>query len=422
MGSGLPIKPCLLDAIDEIDARLQLDTRVFGINADLQRLLTLNTVNSNKAADRPKSAARPPSAETTKHEKTKKREKSKHDKRNASTAATEETLPAVRQIGSGSCGVVFAGQDDRFVMKLGKTIDTSLWNDYRMQAVISEEMTRYCPAVHVPKSHYFVPRSQTRFFEEHPELVLAARDALYMPTNVLVSERICPLSEKIRTRLIEKYCPSYAKQAALDDVSNNDCLVRLYFGSKNSRCLSAGRFFSLCNFKLYLDQMLELDLDIEKLVERMAMALAAMHWAARTDAKGVEFVLGGKVSLLTRNADEILQMDVDTATGAESGRFEDMFWETTQFWVLDFNEVQSITMDIHGVVQAVEAAATNDTYIPRPRQSTPEEKRLWNAFVQAYLGFSDGIITASGLGDKARGLPSLFIEGLIRLEEQKHSF
>jgi hypothetical protein len=422
MASVFPIKPYLFDAIDEIEALLRLDTRVFGINADLQRLLTLNTVNSKNGADKPQSAPRPSSAESAKQEKTKKHGKFKHDKRAASATATAVPVPAVRNIGVGSCGVVVAGQEDRFVMKLSKTVDGSLWNDYRMQAVISEAMTRYCPAVNVPKSHYFVPQSQTRFFDEHPELVQAASDAVYMPTNVLVSERIRPLSGEIRTRLIEKYCPSYAKEAALDDVSNNDCLVRLYFGSKNSRSLSAGRYFSLCNFQLYLDQMLELDLDLEKLVERMAMALAVMHWAARTDAKGVEFVLGSKVSLLTRSADELLQMEVDTATGAESGRFEDMFWETTQFWVLDFDKVESITMDIHGVAQAVEAAATNDPYIPRPRQSTPEEKRVWNAFVQAYLDFSDSIITASGLGDKARELPLLFIEGLIRSEEQIRSY
>lgn len=412
MGSTIEIKPHLLDDIEEIDARLLLDTRTFGINADLQRLLTLNTINSDAATETAKS--RPGTA----YSQAAKRTKSKR-KNSISTASVPGKM---HRVGAGACGVVIAGDNDSYVMKLAKTLDTTLWNDYRMHAVISEAMARYCPNVHVPKCHYFVPRDQARFFEEHPALPQAVKDSVCLPTHVLVSERIRPLSEAIRTRLIEKYCSSYAKERALTDESNKECLIQLYLGLKNSTPLDPNRFFMLQNCKLHLGQMLELGLDTEQLVSRMAAAYAVMHWGAGTDARDVEFVLGSKATPLMRTAAEIVKIPENTATGADSGRFQDMFWDTTQFWVLDFNKVRSITMDVDGVAQAIEAAGINAPYIPRPRQSTPEEKRLWNTFVHVYLDFSVGIISTAGLGDKVRALPQLFIEGLIRHEEQRRRY
>jgi hypothetical protein len=53
--------------------------------------------------------------------------------------------------------------------------------------------------------------------------------------------------------------------------------------------------------------------------------------------------------------------------------------------VLDFDQVQPITMDRAGVTQAVEAARLNDPYLPKPLQATVDEKETWNAFVMVCL-------------------------------------
>lgn len=73
-------------------------------------------------------------------------------------------------------------------------------------------------------------------------------------------------------------------------------MVRIYLGSMAGKTgagtTGMGMFFSLRNLKLHLNQLIELGIGIEDLARRMGVALAVMHWGAKTDARDVEFVLG----------------------------------------------------------------------------------------------------------------------------------
>jgi len=66
------------------------------------------------------------------------------------------------------------------------------------------------------------------------------------------------------------------------------CLVRIHLRQPGAR---PQKFFTLRNFKLYLNQMIDLGLDVDMFATIMANALAVMHCEVRIDANDVEFVL-----------------------------------------------------------------------------------------------------------------------------------
>lgn len=76
-------------------------------------------------------------------------------------------------------------------------------------------------------------------------------------------------------------------------------------------------------------------------------------------------------------------------TGPSSRTTEDIFSQATEtkLWVLDFDQVEPITMDTNGVERAVDAATRNDPYLPKPLQTTVHEQEAWKAFVTVCLLF-----------------------------------
>ncbi|KAK5989937.1 hypothetical protein PT974_08200 [Cladobotryum mycophilum] len=333
--------------------------------------------------------------------------------------AQEKDTESFKKIGAGACGAVFAKDGESLVAKLSKTNDDEpLWNDYITHSKIEAHFSKYSiQNICVPECYYFSDRESTAFFNLRPGLVKAAEQVCHLPTSALVTERILPLPKPTRDLLIQKYCSPRNKAKAFEDPANNDCLVRVYLGSKQGK--SGGMFFSLRNFKLHLNQMVEIELDVNEMADRMAIAMAIMHWSAKTDARDVEFVLGSssKKTPLKMPLEEIEKLRKPTSTGSVSGRDEEFFHRMTKLWVLDFNQVRPITMDEAGVVQAVEAARINDPYLPKPLQQSPLEKRLWNSFVVTYINASDIILQKE---DKEMlALPRMFIKGLIETQREK---
>ena len=256
---------------------------------------------------------------------------------------------AYRKIGAGACGAVFArdGNSEGLAIKLAKVSDnTELWNDYIRHSTISKHFRRFHPEIAIPECHFFVPKDTPSYFANNPDLSKAATDTCHMPTDVLVTERIHPLPQSIRTFLIEKYCPPAARESALNDPANDDCLVRVYLGSHSRKPSSGMKFFSLRNFKMHLDQMVDLDIDIETVAKRMGAALAVMHWAARTDARDVEFVLGSSRKKTTPLAidDEKLANMQPKYTGPVGYTNDGCVCRTTQMWVLDFNQARAVEL------------------------------------------------------------------------------
>lgn len=321
------------------------------------------------------------------------------------------------KIGAGACGAIFAQEGKRFVIKVAKTDDNKLWNDCGMHASIADQFRSWNFAeVKIPAYFYFIPKGDP-YFDRHPALVQAAENVCIMPKSALVTQRIFPLPLATRDLLVEIFCPERGKQASRNDAANRDCLVRVYLGSMKGR---QGRYFSLRNFKLHLNQIVGLQLDAKVMAGRMAIALAIMHWAAKTDARDVEFVLGSSSNRIADglNGWEMGSPEQPTCTGPSSYVHEDFFTRTTDLWLLDFNQVRPITMDEDGVARAVEAIKLNDPYFPRPLQKSRIEKILWNEFVEQYCGAAYKILREEADNQMLR-LPGMFISGLIDLERSR---
>lgn len=308
-------------------------------------------------------------------------------------------------------------QGQAHIFKLAKAPDyhEQVWNDYKMHLEIEEAFRAHQgthPHVHIPRCDYFVPTGHA-WFENHKELVAAAGKEAHFPTCLLTAERILPLPKRTRELLIDKCCPR-GKDTAKADPANKDCLVRVYLGSLKTR---RSLFFSSRNFKLHLEEMVELDLDVQCFARIMGHAMAIIHWAAKKDGRDIEFVLGPSPTTSCPekwSAEDIEQLQEPTYTGPASRNDADFFVRTTEMFVLDFNQVSSITMDQTGVDKAVDAAIINDPYLPKSLQESRVEKQVWDAFAEAYLDKSDKIF-----GAEESELPLLFLEGLRGAEAKK---
>lgn len=64
-------------------------------------------------------------------------------------------------------------------------------------------------------------------------------------------------------------------------------------------------------------------LDIHGMATQMAKSLAAMHWAARTDARDVEYILGSAAEKQRISQLEVMQPE--TRTSPRSGQLDDSF-------------------------------------------------------------------------------------------------
>lgn len=331
-----------------------------------------------------------------------------------------------RQIGTGSCGSVFAQDGKSLVYKLANNSDyhAQLWEDYKTHTKIAEHFERYIiDEITVPACHFYVPATEAKYFDHHAELIKTAEGSrsCKLPAPALVTERILPLPRPIRELLIDKYCSPALKDKARTTDANKDCLVRVYLGSMQGRV--GGMFFSLRNFKLHLNHMIDLQLDVGALARRMGIALAVMHWGAKTDARDVEFVLGSsaKKSTPMRHA-QVARLEPQTYTGPTSYADEDFFCHVTELFVLDFNQVRSIEdkMNDEGIEMMVEAWRINDPYFPKPFRQTSAEKLVWTAFAGSYVEASAEVLKDQGFEeDEDMLLPRKFIAGIRQVEKER---
>lgn len=325
--------------------------------------------------------------------------------------------PEYRKIGAGACGVVFAHDGTSMIIKLAKAADdTALWRDYTMHTLIAEKFKEFGTDIKVPECYGFVQKGDQEFWDANPAIAEAAGAVCNLPTNGLYTERIPPLTVNTRKILIERYCTERGKAEALSDPANRDCLARLYLGSLHGR--GNQMCFSLRNFELHLNQIMGLQLNVYAIAGKMGRALSIMHWAAKVDARGVELVLGGSDESFFRfDASEVFAMPINgirERLRPGSKKAEDFRRGRNRVWLLDFNQVQPITMDDEGVAQAVTAFNTNDPYFPRPLQEGRAADSMWTAFSLAYLETSEEILQGGALEFAEK-----FIRGVIEMEKKE---
>lgn len=282
----------------------------------------------------------------------------------------------------------------------------SLLNDYNMHKLVLETVTASPDKVTVcvPRWPKFVKDDETCWWDMN----LARFPNGYTPCNVLCAERIPPLPQEVRHRLIDRYCPPASVATIKANDADRDCLVRPYLGRREIQNETRGgrnNFFSLRNYPLHLDQAVDLELPIFKYAHAMAEMLTMIHWAAKIDANDVEFVLGG------------IQTTTDIAA-YEHNVYTHDFLGTHSLWILDFDCCRPMSMDDAGVDQAARAFLRNDPYFPHPADPRSLDVILWMVFRARYLEYSQTVITGLDIGFP--NLPWKFIARVTELHEQAH--
>ncbi|CAI7632905.1 unnamed protein product [Penicillium discolor] len=266
--------------------------------------------------------------------------------------AQQTTSVGFRSIGFGQCGLIFERPGCTYAIKIARpSFENALWADFQ--------------------AHFAAYQAFTNHQSEFVELA--------------------------RQALIDAYCPVPSRLAVMSHDTNRDCLARIYLGRRRDANDPPARNFTLRNFNLCLDQMIELDLPIQHYARAIGQALAIMHWSANVDGYDVEFVLGSERETtytqdicrsLGLSAEQIAKMpphtDLDSMIRAKSQR------RISRIWVLDFNlcsiweERMGLERPDDLIAHLVEAFFENDPYCPRPSQDSEPEKALWFTFSESY--------------------------------------
>ncbi|KAF1988139.1 hypothetical protein K402DRAFT_391910 [Aulographum hederae CBS 113979] len=245
----------------------------------------------------------------------------------------------------------------------------------------------------IPKCHWYVAsKDHAEWWQLHLNMFRGEYHEVYQARqgDVLCTERIPPISKELRHAIIDKWCPEQLRESAKINETSQDCLIRVYLGKRRfPRSTLPPRMFSLRNFNLCVDMIEELDCNMDEyraIAETMGQALAHLHWTVGTDARDVEFVLGG-----ARPAAEIpipfSQLDQATAaqTTWKKATKDGETHSAVRLWLLDFNQCRPISKDVEGIKKAADAVFGNDPYYPRPLCENMTEQGLWNAFQAGYM-------------------------------------
>lgn len=260
------------------------------------------------------------------------------------------------------------------------------------------------PCSTIPKTplcHEYHPIDDEEFWSHHIKRFPAGHRK---KQPLFVVDRILPLPQPTREGLIETYFDDdkEVQQEAKDDPDNKDCLVRIYFGERESVSQQSESYDTLRNFPLRLNMMEDLDIEISDLAKEMAIGLAIMHWQAQVDGMDVEFVLG---SSATWDGDQPKGYD-QAAKGINFER------RALHLWMFDFDKATDIDLTKHDVdTKLVPAFLGNDPYYPRPQV----DEELWEEFCSFYLEASEVILRRRRVDEVGRGLPRRFLDEVLKV-------
>ncbi|KAI8937280.1 hypothetical protein NX059_006488 [Plenodomus lindquistii] len=300
--------------------------------------------------------------------------------------------PPFREIGRGCCGTVYTQPSSLHAIKLENGDPArSILNDHLMHHRILHSANAKSLPIHIPASHFIIEPNSPWWNENLANFPSSQQQ---QPCRAYIQERIPAVPKAVRNLLIETHCPPALRSSAHSSAKNEDCLIRLYTGKRESG--RTKRFFSLRNYGLSVDAMEGLfcpSFDIEGVVQSMAQTLAHCFWVAHVDANDVEFVmaplpLGPSTSA---NTEDVLAPAsfAPRAQGKPSWTIEGV---EMGIWMLDFDCVRDMAQDEGGVRQAAVAFWRNDPYFPRPFGAghTEEDGKWWAVFREAFLKASEG--------------------------------
>ncbi|KAJ5531537.1 hypothetical protein N7527_004930 [Penicillium freii] len=292
---------------------------------------------------------------------------------------TAQTSVGFRSIGFGQCGLIFERPGHTYAKIARPSFENALWADFQ--------------------AHFAVYQAFTNHQSESVELA--------------------------RQALIDTDCPAPLRVAVLSHGTNRDCLAHIYLGRRRGAHGPPPRNFTLRNFNLCLDQM------IEYYARAIGQALAIMHWSANVDGYDVEFVLGSERETtytqdicrsLGLSAEQVAKMpphtDLDSMIRAKSQR------RTTRVWVLDFNlcsmweERKGLERPDDLIAHLVEAFFQNDLYYPRSSQDREPEQALWFTFSESYRDTAVGLLSVPGKDPRLALLPQKFLDACVSRQSE----
>lgn len=325
-----------------------------------------------------------------------------------------------RKIGFGQCGLVFEWPGREMVVKVARPgFQDALWVDHEVHKAVYSAFSKQknTPQCNVPRVLRHISK-HNRWWQENKGLFMEQHEDFPFPSSALTSEHILPLAGVVRETLIKKYCPQSMQQAALENPLNRDCLARVYLGRRRSPHQPRQVNFSLRNFNLCLDQMMDLDLPVSSYASAIGEALAVIHWDANVDGYDVEFVLGSEASARPQPPKTPPPQTTLESPWASS---EDRR-KTTRVWVLDFNlctrweERVGWEQPEALVEQLVTAFFENDPYYPLPLMGDELGKQLWSVFRDSYTIKAEEVLAEKD--KRLKELPHTFINACIERERQ----
>ena len=227
-------------------------------------------------------------------------------------------------------------------------------------------------------------------------------------------DRILPVPKEARDALIELYFDKddAVQESVKRNPDNDDCLVRVYLGERESNGQLAGVYDSLRNFPLRLNMIEDIGLDATDLATSMAIGLAILHWKCRLDAMDVEFVLGSSPQEFHTESFEEEEDDNRMEKPPREVIAPTEFFFATQLWMLDFDKSSTFTNTKEDVtMKLVPAFLGNDPYYTRPNI----EEQLWKVFCEKYLEASKTLTVYRGDGVEIERLSEFFIVEVVRV-------
>ena len=293
-----------------------------------------------------------------------------------------------QSVGTGKCGEVFYYVNSGTVVKRAHSGQEDLWDDLLAHQSVYEviRQARLSDSefiVQVPKVFGYHPKTDAQWWKRNEANFISGSKER---ADVLITERILPIPIQIRAALIQAYCPPGPpgspdlKANALKDKENKSCLIRLYLGRRRSTRLAQRTWRGLRDWEADLSFLEHLLIDVYDHATSMGIALACMHFGAKIDARGVEFVLG------TGQSDpEVTSLDYQSLErGSSTYHTKDSKRRVVNIWLLDFNQCRDIEMTKDGMQLAARAFWESDPYYPRPVVKEHRDHRLWEKFELAY--------------------------------------
>ncbi|KAL8841487.1 MAG: hypothetical protein Q9170_000870 [Blastenia crenularia] len=318
-----------------------------------------------------------------------------------------------RIIGLGTCGTVFQIPKTDLALKKGGA-ESSIWTDFCLTNIVHHAirdvhaiLQKSFPYVTLPMAplcHEFYPTDDNEFWS--PSRLQQLPSSHRTKGAAFTVDLIQPLPQATRDALIERYFEDHEVEEAKADPDNQDCLVRIYLGERES--FDHGSPDSLRNFPMRLNILGDLEIEVSVLAIEMAIGLAILHWQAQVDGMDVEFVLGGCSGPCDYGQPCVYN---DLSASPHQVTAVNLNHREVHLWILDFDKATRIELTAHDVKRKlVPAFLGNDPYYPMPHV----DEELWGDFCTAYTKSSDVILRSKRVAKEVRGLPKQFLDEVLR--------